>query len=70
MQDAETDPTFDTMAPFLRLPSSVAAGVAWAGNGVATDTCDALDKVDRFAATKNTPLAMYRGADSHGRVCH
>jgi acetyl esterase/lipase len=48
--------------PFLNLSSKVSAGVVWAGNGVATDTYDALDSQDRFKTTVKTPLAMYRGA--------
>eukprot|EP01051_Picozoa_sp_SAG22_P009591 SAG22_NODE_808_length_7080_cov_4.802034_5_plen_388_part_00 len=57
-----TDPTFHTMEPYLHLSGKVAAGVVWAGNGIGTDTIDALDGVDRYTSTSKTPLAMYRGA--------
>jgi acetyl esterase/lipase len=60
--DEATDPTFHTMVPYLSLSSKVSAGVVWAGNGVATDTFNAFDGLDRFTATNLTPLAMYRGS--------
>ena len=58
--DAQSDPAFKTLIPYLNQTSGVRAGVVWAGNGVATDTFDAFDGQERYRAGMS-PLAMYRG---------
>jgi dienelactone hydrolase len=59
--DASTDPTFNTMVPYLNQSSAIKAGVVWAGNGAVTDTINNLSALDRFS-TPSMPLAMYRGS--------
>ena len=56
-----TDPTYNTLIPYLNQSSAIKAGVVWAGNGAVTDTIDIFSNVSRFA-TPSMPLAMYRGS--------
>lgn len=57
-----TDPTFHTLEPYLSESTDVLAGVVWAGNGVVSNTIDALDGIDRYSTT-SASLAMYRGTE-------
>merc|ERR1711907_537961 len=59
-----TDPTYDTLLPYLNQSSSIKAGVVWAGNGAVTDTINIMTNLDRFTSP-SMPLAMYRGSEDN-----